>query len=101
MPRSLQERYDDALQTIASQARLILDLRELADQQEATVAELEERAEPPSIIAELGPWEQLDYDPEELYYFLEDIGFDPYNLPSSVGERRDIYDLVQAARKVR
>lgn len=29
-------------------------------------------------------------DPTDMMDFLEDIGFDPFDLPSSVGERRDI-----------
>jgi len=38
----------------------------------------------------------LDYDPEELYIFLEDIGLDPNRLPSSLGERMDIKSRLES-----
>ena len=41
------------------------------------------------------------FDPSDMMDFLEDIGIDPYDLPSSVGERMAIRDLLQAAKAVR
>jgi len=42
----------------------------------------------------------LDEDPRymELRDFLSDIGFDPHDLPSSVGERMAIARLIEAGR---
>lgn len=34
-------------------------------------------------------------DPSDMMDFLEDIGFDPFNLPPSVGERMEIRDRLQ------
>lgn len=41
-------------------------------------------------------FKKLDYDPEELFSFLQDIGLDPYRLPSSVGERLDIKSRLES-----
>lgn len=39
-----------------------------------------------------------DYvDPTNMMDFLEEIGFDPFDLPSSVGERMEIRDRVASA----
>lgn len=65
----------------------------IAGQQPPDVAELEERiAELESELETAGILMVSDEEFEELEerVFLRDIGFDPDNLPSSVGERADI-----------
>jgi hypothetical protein len=42
-----------------------------------------------------------EYEDLDVVIFLRDIGFDPDRLPSSVGERMAIRDLLQAAKAVR
>lgn len=42
-----------------------------------------------------------EFEDLDVVIFLRDIGFDPDNLPSSVGERMAIRDLLQAAKAVR
>lgn len=50
----------------------------------------------------LGEWQYYFendlVDPSEIYEFLEDIGFDPNELPQSLGERRAIRQILEAAR---
>ena len=37
-------------------------------------------------------------DPTDMMDFLEEIGFDPFDLPSSLGERMAIRDALQRVR---
>ncbi len=72
-------------------------LKQSLDKALARIADLEQDVKQMAAEIECSPpnsddfeWHKLDYDPEELWIFLEDIGLDPNRLPSSVGERMDI-----------
>lgn len=110
MPRPLQELYDDALQVVRNQSNHIQNLEARIAELEDEVSDLEDEVETLEKEAENSDlygdddddeFEVLDYDPVALFTFVKEIGFDPYNLPSSLGECLAIRDLLQAARKVR
>jgi hypothetical protein len=85
----------------AAALRKIDRLRDIIESQNDRIQELEkelEEAEEYDIYDDVGEeeWEELD-----VVVFLRDIGFDPDRLPSSVGDRRAIRDLLEAAKAVR
>lgn len=85
MGRTIQQIYDAALDKI-------YELQAKVEELETELEQLREGIDEQVIEAE-GEWEDLD-----VVVFLRDIGFDPDNLPSSVGERMSIRDAITAAR---
>lgn len=85
-------KYDEALATIQDQKREIDRLQQIIDLQNERISELESQIEEHEECEE-EPWIRIsDEEFEELEerVFLRDIGFDPDELPSSVGARLDI-----------
>ncbi len=113
--RPLQDRYDDCLNAILRQTQRIAELESEVEQLRAappslqqlrnSLADVESRLE--SMIDSIEThdgrdlyFEDEDEDDEEPdeWVFLRDIGFDPYYLPSSVGEREELRRKVQEKR---
>lgn len=89
---TMKERYRDALQTIE-------DLKHQISEMDDEISELEDRIEELEKEVEDADLFELDSDDlEELdaYVFLREIGFDPDNLPTSVGERIDIRNKLES-----
>ncbi|HEX3156826.1 MAG TPA: hypothetical protein VHV32_19510 [Candidatus Angelobacter sp.] len=94
---TLRERLKAALSKIDELEDTIADL-------EQQIADLEDDAERANDGPDYGDDESTDLDelPELLWLdmreFLSEIGFDPTNLPSSLGERVAIARIIEAAR---
>lgn len=111
MAKNTPKDLDEAISLIEYQERHIkhlLDkienLEQEIDDLEQQVGDLEDEAEREKDAPDYGDdeWQELDELPENLWLdmreFLSDIGFDPTNLPSNVGERMAIARILEAAR---
>ena len=109
--RSWRARYEAAnmkienlTEIIASKNSRIEELEEEVADLEQEVADLEEDEERAAEAEDLyGEDDDCDCDDEdgpayEMREFLSDIGFDPTNLPSTLGERMAIARLIEAGR---
>lgn len=88
MARTPEQKYQTALDKIY---QLIDKVQELESELERLKDGVSEE-----VIEANEEWEELD-----VVVFLRDIGFDPDNLPNSLGERMAIRDAIAAARVLR